>query len=368
MQYVSWYHSLNGQYLKIIPQNVSINVAQAFDQASKQSPKIASQISTTPNPFGTTNSAFGGTTTTTAFGKPAFGQPAFGQSSFGQAATPATASAFGQPAPAVSAFGQPPQPTSAFGQPASGSSILKPASGAFSSYAGTGTSAFGPGGSGANTGTGSGFSAFATQPAAFGATAASAAPQPASSVFGQPSFGTSAQPVSAFGNPAPAASAFGSTQPTSIAPVSAFGVPINSTTGSVFAPSGTGNVFSQPSAFVTAPASNPFMQQQQQPPPPQQPSPFAPTNPSFGAQFFPVDSSFSQPSSVYVGTKPPPAVAGPPDFVNAKSTYQPGKTPYDSQLPPDYIQKIPARALEAFKSKNFTWGEVPDWIPPLEMR
>ncbi|KAF8883161.1 hypothetical protein CPB84DRAFT_1965229 [Gymnopilus junonius] len=70
--------------------------------------------------------------------------PVFGQlqsattSAFGQPSQPSTitTSAFGQPA-----FGQP----SAFGQapPPSSTSIIKPASGAFSAFSGSGPSAFG---------------------------------------------------------------------------------------------------------------------------------------------------------------------------------------------------------------------------------
>jgi nucleoporin NUP42 len=60
--------------------------------------------------------------------------------------------------------------------------------------------------------------------------------------------------------------------------------------------------------------------------------------------------------------------AGPPDFANAKSGYQPGATPYDQQLPPNYISVLPPLVLEAFKGQKFEWGKVPEWVPPLELR
>ena len=62
-------------------------------------------------------------------------------------------------------------------------------------------------------------------------------------------------------------------------------------------------------------------------------------------------------------------VVGPPDFANAKSGYQPGATPYDQQLPSNYMNVVlPPLVLEAFKGPKFEWGNVPEWVPPLELR
>jgi nucleoporin NUP42 len=51
-----------------------------------------------------------------------------------------------------------------------------------------------------------------------------------------------------------------------------------------------------------------------------------------------------------------------------KATYRPGITPYDSQLPPNYVEMVPSVAVEAFKSKKFEWGKIPEWVPPIEFR
>jgi len=58
----------------------------------------------------------------------------------------------------------------------------------------------------------------------------------------------------------------------------------------------------------------------------------------------------------------------PPDFKNAKVSFKQGLTPYDSQLPPNYITMLPQRVVEAFRAEKFEWGNVPDWVPPLELR
>ncbi|KAF9476715.1 hypothetical protein BDN70DRAFT_811804 [Pholiota conissans] len=155
---------------------------------STSTPTSAFGSTTTPSAFGSTTTPSAFSKPASAFGQPAFGQPAFGQTGFGTP-TPATTSAFGQPqntTTPVSAFSQPAQTTttSAFGQPAFGqpsfgqtsqptSSVIKPASGAFSAFAGTGASPFGSTATStpASGSGGGGFSAFAgSTPSAFGST------------------------------------------------------------------------------------------------------------------------------------------------------------------------------------------------------
>jgi len=312
----------------------------------------------------TPKSAFGGAGTGPAFGTPAFGKPAFGQTS----APAPSISAFGQPQQPVSVFGQPqsqqanPTPqASAFGQPSQPSSFIKPASGAFGGLTSTGPSnAFG----------GGGFSTFAGQLSAFGTSAT--APAPATGAFGQSSFGPGApavvQPTSVFGAPsAPATSPFG-------VPSAFGGLPRNETV-SAFAPAAPASVFGNQGNA----ASNPFTSTA---------SPFAPSTTTSGASAFgaleppKMQSAFSSqppsafpmasPSTSMFGGKSGPStsskVSGAPDFANAPSQYKPGLTPYDLNLPSDYLNRLPPEALEAFKSQKFEWGKIPDWIPPLELR
>ncbi|KAF8644450.1 hypothetical protein AX16_008449 [Volvariella volvacea WC 439] len=370
--------------------NARTNVVQAYDQAIKQSPSQQQQQPTSA--FGGL-SAFGSSTTpsapaafgggaTTSFGKPAFGQPAFGQPAFGQTTAPTTTT------PAAPAFGQPPQPltpTSAFGQPSQPqSSLIKPATGAFASFAGSGTSPFGAGASG-----GGAFSAFASQqPTAFGAgagAAAGSASAPAfggggsSGAFGAPS--STIAPLSAFGAPTFGAPATfgGSTQPPSISsgPASGF-----SAFGGGSASAGPTNAFSAFGGGASASASQP-----------QTTSAFGqPTN------AFSASTSGLQPASVFgqsslpsnpttapspFGSIPPTTMISSPsasmtpapskgpelDFAAAaRNSYKPNSTPYDSQLPQNYMEMVPQEMMEAFKADKFEWGKVPEWIPPLQLR
>jgi nucleoporin NUP42 len=365
---------------------------------------MSTSATNTGNAFGSgASSAFGNTATTSAFSQPAFGQSTFGQpqptqpasafvqptqTAFGQSTTATTPSVFGQPqstqpAPSFgqSAFAQPQQP-SAFGQASQPqSSLIKPATGAFGSLTGSGTTnAFG----------GGGFSAFSGQPSAFGAGATNTpAAQAGGSVFGQSTFGAAPAAVpaqtSVFGAPVTtsafgAPSAFGVLSPQQ--PVSAFG-------GTAFG----AQTRSQPvSAFNTQNQSTPL------------PNTFSnlanaassafapqPASSAFGGlsstslEVPKVASAFSaQPLSAFPMSSPstsssfPAAnsnnnkgksVVGPPDFANAKSGYQPGATPYDQQLPPDYMSAVlPPLVLETFKAQKFEWGKVPEWVPPLELR
>jgi nucleoporin NUP42 len=64
----------------------------------------------------------------------------------------------------------------------------------------------------------------------------------------------------------------------------------------------------------------------------------------------------------------PQAKSAAPDFVNAKSTYRPGLDPYDALLPANYSSLLPDDVRAAFAAPRFSWDNVPDWIPPLDMR
>lgn len=41
---------------------------------------------------------------------------------------------------------------------------------------------------------------------------------------------------------------------------------------------------------------------------------------------------------------------------------------YDALLPDNYLQILPKQARDAFESKKFEWGQIPEWIPPKELR
>ena len=364
-------------YSKKNSKNARNNPAQAYDQAVKQS-ELPARLTAVTNPQNTTTSALGNNasststlpstssafsntnTTTSAFGQPAFGQPSFGQSAFGQPSfgqpvqNPSTSTtstaptgAFGQPlnnAAPVSAFVQPVQPpatTSVFGQPnpvgQSTSSFIKPASGAFSAFNSAGsTGAFGGGGNNTTPAAGgSAFSAFASQPSAF-SLAAQNAPT-AGSAFGQPSFG---QPVtgasvptttSVFGNPAPG-------------PTSVFG-----------APSAFGILSQQPQP------QQPVQQEQQQQTAPVWPS--GADNTAFKTGTIAAASQYSSPFGA-----PTPSIPPPTKSARIKSIYQPGSTPYDQQIPPNYKEALPKTVVQAFEKPKFEWGCVPEWVPPVDVR
>lgn len=325
------------------------NLPPPMDPVYNSPTNAASPAFRAPN-FGNTGpvvSAFG----KPAFGQPAFGQPSFGQSAFGQAAKPV--SAFGQPGPTVSAFGGQVNQTSAFGQPAQTSafgqtsqpqsSFIRPASGAFSAFAGNSNSPFMAAAQQNNA-----TPAFG-QTTAFGANANNSP-----SVLNQPptqpsAFGLPPKPVSAFGQP----SAFGQQnqsafeQPTQM--VSAFGQPIN-TTSAFGQPSQPVSAFAQPSQLVSAFSQNvPIV------------SAFAQTPPNV--------SAFVNGGHGFAGLPPKPQ-ARTPDFASALAEIKavPMLDKHDGLLPEDYASQLPADVKEAFAAPRFEWGKIPEWIPPIEMR
>jgi nucleoporin NUP42 len=343
--------------------NVRNDMKSAFEAAKRQSLGAETPNSTSAFPVSGTASASGAATAFPAGQPSAFGAQSPGSTSaFGQ--QPGS-SAFGAPAFGASAFGQSPS----FGQP----SIAKPPfggaaanSGGFSAFAGPGPSAFATAGTTSPTttsgsvfgqsafsGSGGGAqpaqSAFGTtnsnsafaRPSAFGSTSGSA--------FGQASpFNVTNNAPSAFGQP-PSASAFAQTPTaTSTSPTTApFGAPTPNTTA-----------FGQPTSVFGQPTAA---------------SAFGRSNSAFGAAVPAQQSAFGQAVSPVsqgssTGAPKPHVESTAPDFANAKSTYRPGLDPYDTLLPPDYSSLLPDSVREAFAAPRFSWDNVPDWIPPMDMR
>jgi len=308
-----------------------------------------------PSAFGaqspSTTSAYGQQQGTSSFGTPAFGAPAFGQTpSFGQPSIPKPAfggtsansgpfSSFAGPGPsAFAAAGANPttSPGSVFGQSAFGGSGsgAQPGQSVFGAASSTSAnsafgrpSAFSPT-SGTAFGQASPFDATNNAASPFAKPTPTAAP-----AFGQPSISSTSPTLSPFGQPAPNTSAFGQ-------PTSAFGQP--ATAAAAFGQNATTSPFGQ--------SASPF-------------GPRAPAQQSaFGGGVSPVS-----PSGPAGGNKPH-AKSAAPDFVNAKSTYKPGLNPYDALLPPNYSSLLPDNVRAAFMAPRFSWDNVPDWIPPLDMR
>lgn len=244
-------------------------------------------------------------------------------------------------------------------------------SGGFSAFAGPGPSAFATAANNPSAPTGSVFG----QPA-FSSTSGAQQPQPAignpastssafgrpsafgsatGSVFGQPSaFGVAASPTSAFGQPT-STSAFGQTATAPSNPLTSFGQTAATPSAfsqptSAFGQPAAASAFSQPTATTSA-----FGQQTAQT------SPFgvATQQSAFGQAVSPSKSSAAPHSQ---------AKSAAPDFSNAKSTYKPGLNPYDALLPANYSSLIPDSVRAAFAAPRFSWGNVPDWIPPTDMR
>lgn len=288
---------------------------------------------------------------------PAFGQPSsspFGQPSSSPFGQFSTTSAFSQPKPV---FGQP----SAFNLPSAASS-------AFGQPPATTGSAFGPGG------VGSGKSNFGLGQSTFGQSSSPFSKSAGQPVFGQVGF---AQPVFGQTTRPSAFSTSGASAPAATTPV--FGQPTfnqSSTSGSPSTSLATGfSAFTQP----------------------QQNQPQSQTGSSggFGA-FAGKSATFSQPTSAFgapsaastsvsgIPTDPPPAYSfsstprSPfPSTSNTAaltrpnfqpSNYSASNDPYAATLPENYKEIIPKKALEAFESAEFSWGYIPEWIPPISLR
>ncbi|KAI9513218.1 hypothetical protein F5148DRAFT_1278954 [Russula earlei] len=337
-------------------QNAFTNAEQVFANARndiKGAFEAAKRNSLGPDPPNNASVFRGSAERGSAFGaanSSAFGQPSvFGAQSTGPASAfgqQQGSSAYGKPAFVAPAFGQ---GSSTFGQP----SVVNPTfdgaaanGGAFSAFAGPGPSAFATAATNPTTSPVFGQSAFGTvnptsTNSAFGVP--SAFGQTSSSGFGQ---------ASPFGAPNAAPSAFG--QPPS-APDSAFGQPSTAPFGQ---PSQNTSTFGQSFGQAT-PAASAFSQT-------------TPTS-AFGTLGSAQLSAFGQSVSPVsltgsTGGPRPHARSVAPDFANAKSTYKPGRDPYDSLLPANYSSLLPENVRTAFAAPRFSWDNVPDWIPPMDMR
>jgi nucleoporin NUP42 len=82
--------------------------------------------------------------------------------------------------------------------------------------------------------------------------------------------------------------------------------------------------------------------------------------PTFGAQ----TPAFGAPSAVTSSMTTNNASI----FVNARVTVKPGADKHDALLPPTYLQILPKAVKEAFEATSFTWNNIPEWIPPIELR
>ncbi|TFK94892.1 hypothetical protein K466DRAFT_475338 [Polyporus arcularius HHB13444] len=86
-------------------------------------------------------------------------------------------------------------------------------------------------------------------------------------------------------------------------------------------------------------------------------------------------TSSSGPPAGFFGSQnqnTPSSKSSKPDFAAArkKQFYRPGATKYDDLLPPNYVELVPKAALEAFRSESekFDWKNIPEWVPPKELR
>ncbi|KAH9965755.1 hypothetical protein BC827DRAFT_1179627 [Russula dissimulans] len=306
-----------------------------------------------PSAFGAQNtgptSAFGQQQGASTFGKPAFGAPAFSQA-------PST---FGQPSIANPAFGGGASNGGAF------SAFARPGPSAFATAATNptassgsvfGQSAFGSSGGRAQPGQ-SAFDA-ANSPStnsAFGGPSAFGQTSTSGSGFGQ----ASNNPASAFGQPSTSTFGQASTAPSTSSNTALFGQPTQSTSTSTFGQ--PTSVFGQ-----AAPATSAFSQTTPT-------SAFGQSTSAFGAQGPAQQSAFGQTTSSVsqsgpTGVPKPHAKSFAPDFSNAKSTYKPGSDPYDTLLPANYSSLLPEDVRAAFAAPRFSWDNVPDWIPPMDMR
>lgn len=307
----------------------------AWRQAAMQSPnfppemlaqaRLAGSAQQGTPTFGQSRTSSLGQSTTPAFGRPAFGQPAFGTSAFGSSSAPA--------------FSQ----TSGFG-------------------AASHPSAFGA------------FSAFSSpKPGPF------ATDQPAASVFGQPappdpSFAQPSTPTPAFGQASFGGASQGSTAPFGSSAFSgegaqsAFGSPATRGGFSAFAsPDGTSAPFGNPSSNSVASA---FASSQ-----PSQTSTFARPSafgqsPTFGQTN--VTSAIAKPQDYSISTFP--SLSTSQQSQSAFRTIpEPAPTslvmnPFDQLLPPNYMEMMPNTVREKFEAEEFSLGEIPEWIPPPQLR
>jgi nucleoporin NUP42 len=276
----------------------------------------------------------------------AFGASGFGTTGGGNpgpfSAFSAKPVAFGASSTPVSAFG-----TSGAGVASQGAGFPTPSSATF-------------GGFGVSNSTTLGQPASAAPTPAFGAFSQPAkAPAFGSTTFGQSSFGAAPASAPTFGQ-----SAFGQPKPQSAFGQSGFGQfasasaamappnPVSQTTSSA--------VLSQQVAPSTAfPPSN------------QLTSAFgstAPVTSAFGTAARP--PAFGQPLTVNTGGQ-----SGAQGFNGALPTLSAGVSapaapdPYAHLLPPNYIQTLPESIKAAFaREEDFEWGNIPEWIPPTEMR
>ncbi|TFY53223.1 hypothetical protein EVG20_g10215 [Dentipellis fragilis] len=76
------------------------------------------------------------------------------------------------------------------------------------------------------------------------------------------------------------------------------------------------------------------------------------------------------PAPAPVPAAPSSKLSGRPDFEAARVTIKakPGLDKYDALLPPNYTQLLPKTVREAFEAPKFEWGNIPEWVPPVEMR
>ncbi|EGO20484.1 hypothetical protein SERLADRAFT_476712 [Serpula lacrymans var. lacrymans S7.9] len=75
----------------------------------------------------------------------------------------------------------------------------------------------------------------------------------------------------------------------------------------------------------------------------------------------------NEPSSA-MSADTPTSATGAPDFGNARLSLRSDADKYGALLPPNYFDILPEAVKTAFQSDKFEWGNVPEWIPPREVR
>jgi hypothetical protein len=68
--------------------------------------------------------------------------------------------------------------------------------------------------------------------------------------------------------------------------------------------------------------------------------------------------------------KPVAVVKAGPDFEAARQQggARPGVDKHDGFLPQNYLDLLPPAARAAFEAAAFEWGNVPEMVPPIELR